>query len=282
MGNASLFKLLRQRLVCRVELKIAVTLSLAFVLAAFIESCLHFYGSDVGELPSAAYAWAWNMDAMQVNSMRVYLYFFMPVLAALVFSDAAYGDVRRGVAACVSSRSSLKFHYALNALISYLGGFLLTFLALSALQVLAFVAFPLEGSFNGYLGMPIYLDILPSDGLLFDLRESSPYVYNGVFALWAAAWSGACSLISFGCSFLVGKHRAIPLVIPTLVSLVCYQLMPLIMRGIALPLHFGFCYPNISSQASDPALFVAMPLVFTAFALMIALIPLRRGKDILL
>ena len=69
----------------RTECKIAITVTLLFCLISFAETCLRFYGADQGELPSAAYAWAWNMDAMQVNASRVYLFFIMPIAGALVF-----------------------------------------------------------------------------------------------------------------------------------------------------------------------------------------------------
>ena len=107
MRNSRVFKLLASRIPHRIEFKITVTISLLFVLVAFAESCLHFYGADTGELPSPAHAWAWNMNLMQINSMRVYLFFFMPVLAALVFAGNARDDIRSGMAECIASRSSL-------------------------------------------------------------------------------------------------------------------------------------------------------------------------------
>lgn len=100
MPMPALLKVLFLRMFRRAECRIAITVTLLCCLIAFGETCFKFYGADVGELPSAAYAWAWNMDAMQVNASRVYLFFVMPVAAALVFADAARQDLRSG-AACL-------------------------------------------------------------------------------------------------------------------------------------------------------------------------------------
>lgn len=79
MPMPALLKVLFLRMFRRAECRIAITVTLLCCLIAFGETCFKFYGADVGELPSAAYAWAWNMDAMQVNASRVYLFFVMPV-----------------------------------------------------------------------------------------------------------------------------------------------------------------------------------------------------------
>lgn len=282
MKGFRVFKLLATRLPHRFEFHLTVSISLLFVLVAFTESCLHFYGADVGELPSPAHAWAWNMNLMQVNSMRVYLFFFMPVLAALVFAGNAHDDIKRGVAGCVASRSSFKSYFVSNLALSYLGGFLLVFATLALLQALAFVAFPLDGTFHGYLDTPVYLDLLSTDGLMKDLQGSAPYLYNLVFALWASAWSGACALVSFGISFFLSKHKTVPLVIPTLVSLCCFQLAPYVSKGISQHLHFGYCYPNMAYQDSSLIFFVAFLVIFTLTAIVAACLPLTKGRDMLL
>lgn len=166
--------LLLHRLTRRFEFKVSVTVALAFTFVAFAETCLHFYGADVGDLPSPAYAWAWNMDAMQSNAMRVFLYFFMPVVAALVFAGCARDEIDRGMASCVAARSSLRSYLASHMVLTYLGGFLLVFAMLLALQLLACIAFPFDGTYGGYLDTPLYVETHPADGLLYDMRMSTP------------------------------------------------------------------------------------------------------------
>ncbi len=274
--------LLLHRLTRRFEFKVSVTVALAFTFVAFAETCLHFYGADVGDLPSPAYAWAWNMDAMQSNAMRVFLYFFMPVVAALVFAGCARDEIDRGMASCVAARSSLRSYLASHMVLTYLGGFLLVFAMLLALQLLACIAFPFDGTYGGYLDTPLYVETHPADGLLYDMRMSTPYLYNFVFAVWSSAWAGACSLISFALSLLAGKHKTVALAVPTLVSLALFQFAPLVSRDLYRHLHFVYCYPAIAQQDNNLALFILMPVALTVAAVLLACIPLRRGKDVLL
>lgn len=283
MNNSkAIFSLLVQRLSKRLEFKVAVTVSLLFAVVAFIETCMHFYGSDVGDLPSPAYAWAWNMDAMQVNSMRVYLHFFMPILAAMAFSGSVGDDIKRGVAGCLASRSSVRTYLVANIVLTYAAGFLLVFGMLLLLQLLAFVAFPIDGVYGGYLDTPIYVEVIPDGGLMYDLRMSSPYAYNMVFAVWSAAWAGACSLVSFGLMFVVGRHKALPLVLPTLVSLALFQFAPMVVDSALGYLHFPYCYPDIAGQAGNFTYFAGLLLAVTALSLAISFIPFAKGKDVFL
>lgn len=279
--NAAM-SLLLHRLTRRFEFKASVTITLVFVLVAFAETCLHFFGADVGDLPSPAYAWAWNMDAMQSNAMRVFLYFFMPVAAALVFSGCARDEIDCGMASCVAARSSLRSYMASHMVLAYLGGFLLVFAMLLVLQLLACVAFPFDGTYGGYLDTPLYIETYTADGLLSGIRMSSPYLYNFVFAVWSSAWAGACSLISFALSLLMGKHKTVALVAPTLVSLALFQFAPLVSRSLYRHLHFVYCYPAIAQQDTSLVLFILMPVALTAAAVLLACVPLRRGKDVLL
>lgn len=150
------------------------------------------------------------------------------------------------------------------------------------LQLLAFIAFPVNGLYGGYMDTPIYIDVMSNDGLLYDLRIDSPYIYNMIFAVWSSAWGGLCSLFSFGLSFLLRKHKTVALVIPTLVSLALFQLSPLVSSSVYQLLHFSYCYPNIDRQLNDPLFFVVYPAVITALSLLVASTPLFKGKDVLL
>ena len=103
-----------------------------------------------------------------------------------------------------------------------------------------------------------------------------------LFAIWSSAWGGLCSLFSFGLSFLLGKHKTVALIMPTLVSLALFQLSPLVSSSVYQLLHFSYCYPNIDRQLNDLLFFVAYPAVITVLSMLAAAIPLFKGKDVLL
>ena len=206
----------------------------------------------------------------------------MPVLSALAFSGSARDDIKRGIAGCLASRSSLRSYLVANIVLTYVAGFLLVFGMLLLLQLLAFVAFPVDGVYGGYLDTPIYIEVIPDDGLMYDLRMDSPYLYNAVFAIWSAGWAGACSLISFGLTFIVGRHKALPLALPTLVSLALFQFAPMVVDSASGYLHFPYCYPDIASQAGDSVYFAGLLLIMTVLSLAASFAPFAKGKDALL
>lgn len=265
----------------RTECKIAITVTLLYCLISFAETCLRFCGADQGELPSAAYAWAWNMDAMQVNASRVYLFFVMPVAAALVFADAARQDLRSGAACLLASRTSVTTCVLAYGITSFIGAFLLTFVALVLLQALALVAFPVEGTFEGYLGMPMYLDLRTPGGLFAEIWDSSPYAYNMFFACGAAFWAGASALLSCSLGMFMRRNK-LALIVPAAISLAAFVVLPLVVPGLGNLLHFYVMYPKLNDQAISAFRFVVTPCLYMIPSLCLMAMACRRGRDVLL
>ncbi len=74
----------------------AVVVGLAAMSVCLVQTCLVFWGHDVGEVPAADVAWVGNYESMQTPLFCFYLYFLMPFLAAAVFGDSLFLDVWRG------------------------------------------------------------------------------------------------------------------------------------------------------------------------------------------
>lgn len=281
MPMPALLKVLFLRMFRRAECRIAITVTLLCCLIAFGETCFKFYGADVGELPSAAYAWAWNMDAMQVNASRVYLFFVMPVAAALVFADAARQDLRSGAACLLASRTSVTTCVLAYGITSFIGAFLLTFVALVLLQVLALVAFPVEGTFEGYLGMPMYLDLRTPGGLFAGIWNSSPYAYNMIFTCGAAFWAGASALLSCSLGLFMRRNK-LALIVPAAISLAAFVVLPLVAPRLGNLLHFYVMYPKLNDQVISVFRFIATPCLCLIPSVCLMAVACKRGRDVLL
>lgn len=277
----TLLRVLCIRALRRTECKIAITATMLFCLIAFTETCFKFYGADVGELPSAAYAWAWNMDAMQVNASRVYLFFVMPIASALVFADAARQDLRSGSASLLASRTSMATCLFAYGLMSFVGGFLLVLAALALLQMLSIVAFPVEGTFEGYLGMPMYLDLRTPGGLFADLWDRAPYAYNMVFACGAALWAGASASLSCVLGMFMRRNK-LALIVPAAISLAAFVVLPMMAPGLFELLHFFVMYPKLNDQAVSVVRFFATPVLYAIPSLCLMAMARKRGRDMLL
>ncbi len=278
-----LYSALFKHMLRRWQFSAAILVAVLFALASFSETCFRYYGSDLGEVPSPAYGWAWNMTAMQNNSARIYLFFFMLPLAALIFSGSARQDIVSGSSACLISRMPLRRYIVAHAVMSFVAGFALTLSFLCLLQALAFMAFPLSGVSEGYIDTPIYLDVIPTDGMLAGTKASLPYAYNAIFMVWTSTWAGASSLMSFGLSLLIKGNKAFALLSPTAFWLAVFQVSPLLPSSWSGCLYMNLSYPDIGSQTLSLPLFAAVPIAYLALALLFILIIVRvEGRDILL
>ena len=72
----------------------AVVVGLVAMSVCFVQTCLVFWGHDAGEVPAADVAWVGDYESMQTPLFCFYLYFLMPFLAAAVFGDSLFLDVR--------------------------------------------------------------------------------------------------------------------------------------------------------------------------------------------
>lgn len=281
MNVRSIFRMQGKRLLSRMEGRFALTAVLLIVTVAFIECCIRFYGFDVKALPSAAYGWTWNMDPLQIQTMRVFAYFLIFIVSASVFADNFLLDINSGVATCIASRCPLSSYLFANALLSFLGGFLIIFVPLVASQLLAFLIFPVTGSFQGHFNTPVYA-YEDSGGTLFaQLAANRPYLDNLIYLLYAPLWGGAMAMLSFALSFFI-KNRLVILGAPTLIALISWYVVPLVAGSSVVLTHVGYLHPGPQVQHMSVVYFVVAPLM----VLLLAAVLMRRGfrskRDLLL
>ena len=99
----------------------ATLVGFAVVALSFAQSCLMFWGHDAAELPSAAVGWVGDEETMRTPLMGLYRTILMPILASSVFSDSLCLDIRDHVAACVSSRTSVRRYVCSTAVVAFVG-----------------------------------------------------------------------------------------------------------------------------------------------------------------
>lgn len=283
MTFRALFALQCRHLLMRKGTRYALIILLVMVTVAFIESCVRFYGSDVGEVPSAAVGWVGNMDALQIQTMRVLYFLLIFLVAALVFADSFYVDSKSGIAPTLAIRSTKGVYVASTALATFLGGFVVVGVVLIFSQLLAFVAFPVTASpdaFSGSLNTPASdasWALARANNALFPfLYLNCPLVDNAVFIVYASLWAGIMSVASFVISLFTRKSRLIILGLPTLVVLVSSFVIP---SAYALPYYL---YPMALRSGLSETFFYGAPLI-VALALGVAVVFALRGrKDVLL
>jgi hypothetical protein len=260
-----------------------MTIMSAIVVVAFAESCALFYGSDRAELPSAAYGWVGNMDNMHIQIMHVFYIYLIFLIAASVFADSFFVDVKGRVSSVIATRCTLRSYLLSTALLAFLGGFFVVLLPLLLSQMLALLIFPAipgPDSFAGSINTPAYDDysanMFAQNALFPSLYLNHPYLDNLFFIVYASLWAGIMSFMAFVVSLFTRKSRLVILGTPTLVFLLSFYLLP---SSYVLPYYL---YPSTLSVALSQAFVLSAPSVVLFVLLVLLTVALRRRKDLLL
>lgn len=263
----------------------ATLVGFVVVALSFAQSCLMFWGHDAAELPSAAVGWVGDEETMRTPLMGLYRTILMPILASSVFSDSLCLDIRDHVAACVSSRTSVRRYVCSTAVIAFVGAVLVVLVPLVASQALALVAFPLSGGGFGFLtyanessSLVDQYSSLSSDGLLVGMLLNDRYLYNLVYILYDSLWAGLLALSSVAVSLYSHRSRLLVLELPALVLLVSSALVPM---GWNLCNYLAPA-PLMIVRYLSPGYFVLAPVVFLVAALAAIRHALGPSRDVLL
>lgn len=262
----------------------ALIVFIAVLSAAFIQTCLGFWGHDVAELPSAAYAWAGNHGAMQTPVFGLFVYFLMIPCSSAAFADRLYLDVRQKQANAIVSRASLRAYVASIAAIAFAFAFLLTFLALVISQLMTLAAFPLvagQDSFAEFNTPASYEAVVaPAAGvdLLASLAANNRYAFNLLIAFYEALWSGIAALVSVAISLYSKRSRILVLGLPTLLLLVSSNFLPSEVNVMATYLGLSFVW------GGGATLFwlIALPVLAMLAAVAAIAVALLTKRDVLL
>lgn len=256
----------------------------AVLSAAFIQTCLSFWGHDVAELPSAAYAWVGNHGAMQTPVFGLFVYFLMIPCSSAAFADRLYLDVKQKQANAIASRASLSAYIASIAVSAFMFAFIVTFSALALSQLMALVAFPIDAGqdsfaeFNTPASYEAAMVPAPGVDLLGPLASYNRCAFNLLIALYEALWSGIAALVSVAITLYSKRSRVLVLGLPTLLLLVFSNFLPSEVNVMATYLGLSFIWGSGASLLW----LIALP----AFAILAALAAiaacLLTKRDVLL
>lgn len=284
MSRGDILSMQLHRVVRSKMWRYALLVSLVAMAVAFVQSCLVFWGHDVGELPSAGVAWVGNSEGMQTFTFAMYLFFLMPILCAAVFGDSFYSDVRARRASCIVTRSSLRGYVTSGALVTFVSGLVVALVPLLVSQLLSFIAFPAhagQDAFSTFLNTSAskqdqygtWAEPMLLSGLFFSHR----YLFNLVYILYDALWAGIFALCSFVISLYTRRSRLVVLGAPTIVLLVSSAMLPM---GGNLGMYM---LVSMSSGLSRSiAFFVAAPLGAVAALFLLVAYATRSRRDLLL
>lgn len=262
----------------------ALLVFVAVLSVAFIQTCLGFWGHDVAELPSAAYAWAGNHGAMQTPVFGLFVYFLMIPCSSAAFADRIFIDVRQKQANAIASRASLRSYIASVAATAFVLAFLVALFALVFSQLMAIAAFPLVAGQDAFaeFNTPASYDaaMTPAAGmdLLGSLALDNRYAFNLLIALYEALWSGIAALVSVAISLYSKRSRVLVLGLPTLLLLVSSNFLPSEVNVMATYLGLSFIWGSGASLFW----FIALPVLAMLAAVAAITVALLTKRDVLL
>ena len=262
----------------------ALLVFVAVLSVAFIQTCLGFWGHDVAELPSAAYAWAGNHGAMQTPVFGLFVYFLMIPCSSAAFADRIVIDVRQKQANAIASRASLRSYIASVAATAFVLAFLVALFALVFSQLMAIAAFPLVAGQDAFaeFNTPASYDaaMTPAAGmdLLGSLALDNRYAFNLLIALYEALWSGIAALVSVAISLYSKRSRVLVLGLPTLLLLVSSNFLPSEVNVMATYLGLSFIWGSGASLFW----FIALPVLAMLAAVAAIAVALLTKRDVLL
>lgn len=282
MGTGSgVLRFQLRRMMAAKAWRYAMAVGFVVMSICFVQACLVFWGHDVGEVPAADVGWVGNYESMQTPLFCFYLYFLMPFLAASVYGDSFFIDVRRRYAAYIATRSSLRPYLFSGALAAFVGGFLVVVVPLLASQLLAFAAFPATAGQDAY---QLLLNSSAAEAnavgwysrtLFLGPFLNARYLLNLAFILYDALWGALLALASFVLSLYVRTSRLLVVGVPALVLIVSSYLLP-------PDLNVGQCLIFSLVVPRNPVVFFAAPLVMLLLLLVALWLPFARCRDVLL
>ncbi|RVU98501.1 hypothetical protein EII22_01460 [Coriobacteriales bacterium OH1046] len=264
--------------------RVGLLVSLIIMVICFVQTCLSFWGHDVGEIPSAAVAWSGNHGSMGTSLYGMYLFFLMFPISSAAASDCFYMDKARNRSVCLAQRSGTVRYVVSGAIVSFVAAFVAVLIPLFVSQMLGFLAFPVAAGQDAFAqGFNTPASYLGGWGTAYDSMMLSSvffndrYLYNLMFCFYDAFWAAAMALCSYAVSLYVRKGRVLVLGCPTIVFLLFSALLPSAVNPgtyVGLSVSWGV-------EGSLP-FFVLSPLVVATGAVAAIALSLILKRDVLL
>ncbi|MDD5622212.1 MAG: hypothetical protein PHQ09_03480 [Actinomycetota bacterium] len=188
----------------RREFKIVFLILFLISIAAYLIECFKYYGGNLSSIRSA-------YDACIVKSsyslfIIQFEAFLAPILALPVYSDSYYTDCRCGVHKYIMTRTNMKTYIASKGIIIFTVTFFIFFIPLLINQLLAFIAFPLNG-YDNIFGLPLYYLYYNKEYLFDFIRLQWPYLFNLIWMFFLSLFAGLFALLGYSMYFIFKKNR---------------------------------------------------------------------------
>ncbi|MEG2869781.1 MAG: hypothetical protein RR894_18775 [Terrisporobacter sp.] len=193
----------------RKEFILILLLMIIAITSDFALTCLRFYGCKTSELLSA-YEGTLITNIIQTPLYPVFS-ILLPLAVSIIGSDVYLEEKINGTSNLINTRISKKDNIISKAIAMSIVSFLVVLVPLLINQILALIAFPIQG-YNGF-GLDDYKKLIYIDKgiMLSQIQTYYPYLNNIIFIIIRSIFAVSFFLMSYGFSLLpkINKYLAI-------------------------------------------------------------------------
>lgn len=193
----------------RTEFKIAVIAIFSAIFLDYIILCKGYYGSTLSKVMSASDGTI--LTNLVKTPLSPIIGILLPLTASIVYSDSYLEERKWGLSNFINTRVDKKKYILTKAITIAIVSFLIIFIPLVLNEILAIIAFPIQG--HNTFGLPDYkkLSYIDSGIVLSRFQVYYPYTNILIFIIIRSLFAASFALISFGVSFFnkVNKYLVI-------------------------------------------------------------------------
>lgn len=189
----------------RKEFIFILLLMIIAITSDFVLTCIRFYGCKTSQLLSAYEA------TIITNIIQTPLYpifaTLLPFTVSVIGSDMYLEEQINGTENVINTRISKKYNIISKAIAISIISFFIVLIPLLINQVLALIAFPVQGH-NGF-GFSDYKKLIYIDKgiMLGQIQVYYPYLNNIIFIIIRSIFAVSFALMSYGVSFIPNVNR---------------------------------------------------------------------------
>lgn len=196
-----------KKIIRRKEFKLVFIVIWAAIFLDFLLTCREYYGANLSNVMSAFNGTI--ITNVVKTALEPIVGILLPLTVGIIYSDSYLEEDTWGVSNFINTRISKKNNIIAKSIAISIISFSIIFIPLLANEILAIIAFPIQG-YNTF-GAPDYklLCYIDYDKVLPELQLYYPYINILLFIFIRALYGVAFALLSFGVSFLYKVNKYI-------------------------------------------------------------------------
>lgn len=230
-GMIRLIKLEIIKCIKRTEFKIASIAVFCAIFLDYIILCKGYYGSALSKVMSASNGTI--LTNLVKTPLSPIIGILLPLTVSIVYSDSYLEERKWGLTNFINTRISKEKYILAKAISIAIVSFLIIFIPLLINELLAIIAFPIQG--HNTFGLPDYkkLSYIDPGIILNKLQIYYPYTNILIFIIIRSLFASSFALISFGISLFNKTNKYLVILSSMIINTLIMIVLNVLSRVIA-------------------------------------------------